>query len=110
MRLHLDTSNATDSAGSANANSPLSAAGKANSDLGTSGSGTITASGPYSSDSVAVSGTSGAWSASFSDRAARIGQLTAAVQSGTYYVPSSALSQSIVSSAVSSANAVSAAA
>jgi anti-sigma28 factor (negative regulator of flagellin synthesis) len=49
---------------------------------------------------VAVSGASSAWSTSFSDRAARVSQLAAAVQGGTYHVSSAALSQSIVASAI----------
>ena len=52
-----------------------------------------------SRDSVAVSSASSAWSASFSDRAARVSQLSAVVQNGTYRVASAAISQSIVASA-----------
>jgi anti-sigma28 factor (negative regulator of flagellin synthesis) len=48
---------------------------------------------------VAVSNASSAWSTSFSDRSARVSQLTAAVQSGTYNVSSAAISQSLVASA-----------
>ena len=109
MRLHLDTSSAAGSAEAANANSLLSATGKANGDPTTSGGGTTGISG-HSSDSEAVSGTSSAWSTSFSDRASRIGQLAAAVQGGTCHISSAAISQSIISSAVSTTSAVSAAA
>ena len=56
-------------------------------------------------DKVAVSGASSAWAASFSDRAARVSQLTAAVQGGTYRVPSAAISQAIVANAASAAGA-----
>jgi anti-sigma28 factor (negative regulator of flagellin synthesis) len=97
MRLHLDTSNTTAATESTSANPALSGTGKANAGLATSGSGGASASG--SRDTVAVSGASSAWSASFSDRAARVGQLSAAVRGGTYHVSSSAISQSIVSSA-----------
>jgi anti-sigma28 factor (negative regulator of flagellin synthesis) len=98
MRLHLDTNNAAGSAENANLNSPLSATGKSATGLNTSGTGTVT-SDSGSRDSVAVSSASSAWSTSFSDRAARVGQLTAAFQSGTYNVSSAAISQSLVASA-----------
>lgn len=99
MRLHLDTNNATGAADTASTNSPVSATGKPAAALNTSGTGSVT-SDPGSRDSVAVSNASTAWSTSFSDRAARVGQLAAAVQSGTYQVASSAVSQSIVASAL----------
>lgn len=98
MRLHLDTSNIGTTAETTNANSSLSAAGKSTG-LNTPGAGNSTASDPNVRDSVAVSTASSAWSASFSDRAARVSQLTAAVQGGTYHVSSAAISQSIVGSA-----------
>jgi anti-sigma28 factor (negative regulator of flagellin synthesis) len=94
MRLHLDTSSTTGSANATEANSALSPAGRSGTAL------TGTGNDPNLRDSVAVSGASSAWSASFSDRAARVGQLAAAVQSGTYDVPSSAVSQSIIASAM----------
>lgn len=99
MRLHLDTSNAAGSPEATNTNSPLSATGKSNAGLTTSGSGIASTSDSHSRDTVAVSGASSAWSASFSDRAARVGQLSAAVRGGTYHVSSAAISQSIVASA-----------
>ena len=95
MRLHLDTNNGTNNA---SLNSPVSATGKTATGLNTSGTGTIT-SDPGSRDSVAVSSASSAWSASFSDRSARVSQLAASFQNGTYNVSSQAISQSIVASA-----------
>jgi hypothetical protein len=50
-------------------------------------------------DTVAVSGASGAWANSFSDRAAKIGQLASVVQNGTYQVPCAAISQALVANA-----------
>ena len=96
MRLHLDTTSAAGSE-AAGANSALAAAKETTAGLNTSGTGASSAS---ARDSVAVSGASSAFSASFSDRAARIGQLAAAVQNGTYHVSSAAISQSIVASAL----------
>jgi anti-sigma28 factor (negative regulator of flagellin synthesis) len=95
MRLHLDTNTTaaaanTGSARPAEQTSPSSNSGSHNG---------VTASGSH--DSVAVSGASSAWASSFSDRAARIGQLAAAVQNGTYHVASSAVSQAIVAGAIS---------
>ena len=102
MRLHLDTSNVTNNAAgpadSANLSSQVAATGKSATSLGSSRSGSVV-SVPGSHDSVAVSSASSAWSASFSDRAARVAQLTSAVQGGTYQVSSAAVSQSIVASA-----------
>jgi hypothetical protein len=99
MRLHLDTSNTTGSAEATNANSPLSGTAKTAAAL-TNGSGTASASDANSRDSVAVSGASSAWSTSFSDRAARVGQLASAVQAGSYHISSVAIGQSIVASAI----------
>lgn len=100
MRLHLDTSGAAGSAEAGSAASSLSAAEKTAAVPNSPGTGTSPAldSGPR--DSVAVSGASSAWSASFSDRATRVGQLSALVQNGTYRVASAAVSQSIVASAL----------
>lgn len=91
MRLHLDTTNAGASTGAPGAGAIGNPGGRTN-DAGGAGDGA-------SPDRVAVSGASRAWAASFSDRAARIQQLTAAVRNGTYSVSSAALSQSIVASA-----------
>jgi hypothetical protein len=86
MRLHLDTTNTgTNAVGAGTGATPADGKNR------TSGGG----DGP-SSDRVAVSGASSAWAASFSDRAARIQQLTADVRGGTYHVSSGAISQSIV--------------
>lgn len=98
MRLHLDNNTNAAAAADTNLNAPVSATGKSATGLNTSGTGTVT-SDPASRDSVAVSSASSAWSASFSARAARVSQLTAAFQGGTYNVPSAAISQSIVASA-----------
>jgi anti-sigma28 factor (negative regulator of flagellin synthesis) len=96
MRLHLDSSNVTNSATN-NVNAPAET-GKSASSLSTSRAGSVVSI-PGSHDSVAVSSASSAWSASFSDRAARVAQLTSAFQNGTYHVSSAAVSQSIVASA-----------
>jgi anti-sigma28 factor (negative regulator of flagellin synthesis) len=98
MRLHLDTNNTAASTESANANAQLSATGKSTG-LNTSGTG-LTSSDAGTHDSVAVSSASSAWSTSFSDRASRVSQLTAAVQNGTYRIPAASISRSIVASAV----------
>jgi hypothetical protein len=102
MRLHLDTSTtgAVGSPETTNASSSLAGAGKSTG-LNAPDAGTSAASGANLRDSVAVSSASSAWSASFSDRAGRVGQLSAAVQGGTYRVASAAISQSIVASAAS---------
>lgn len=50
-------------------------------------------------DSIQISGASNALSSFSSDRAARIAQLTTAVQNGSYQVSSSAVSQAIVDQA-----------
>jgi anti-sigma28 factor (negative regulator of flagellin synthesis) len=97
MRLHLDT-NAAAPTDNANLTSQVSATGKSATSLSTSRAGSVV-SVPGSNDSVAVSSASSAWSASFSDRASRVAQLTSAFQSGTYSVSSAAVSQSIVASA-----------
>lgn len=87
MRLHLDTTNTSAiGAGSIGAQS-----GRSNN--------SAAAGDGLSTDRVAVSGASRAWAASFSDRSARIQQLTADVRGGTYNVSSAAVSQSIVASA-----------
>jgi anti-sigma28 factor (negative regulator of flagellin synthesis) len=99
MRLHLDTSSITNNATN-NSAATENAAGtsKAAQSSGTSRAGGLI-SGGGSHDSVAVSGASSAFSASFSDRASRVAQLAAAYQSGGYHVSSASVSQSIVTSA-----------
>jgi hypothetical protein len=47
-------------------------------------------------DSIRISGASGALASLAADRAARIQQLTAQVQAGTYHVPAALISQAIV--------------
>jgi anti-sigma28 factor (negative regulator of flagellin synthesis) len=91
MRLHLDTSSTTGATG-ANSSSPIAEK---------SGSSSINNLSTDSNlrDSVAVSGASNAWADSFSNRTAKIGQLTAAVQGGTYRVSSNLVSQAIMASA-----------
>lgn len=96
MRLHLDPANTPGTAETTGAKPPLQA-------RGTSGLGGSAVSGPDSGlgDSVAVSSALRAWTTSFGDRAERIGALAAAVQHGSYRIPSAALSQSIIDSAIS---------
>jgi hypothetical protein len=89
MRLHLDTTNNAANAVGAGAGATP---GERTNRAGGAGDG-------FSTDRIAVSGASRAWAASFSDRAARIQQLTADVRGGTYQVSSAAVSQSIVASA-----------
>ncbi len=101
MRLQLDTNNTANSAEAAGQNTGPSGPGKAAGSEAAS-AGAVTGTGGSNaggSDQVAVSRATEAWSASFTDRAARIGQLAATVQSGTYRIPSVALAQSIVASA-----------
>ena len=100
MRLHLDTSNSAGSAEATNAGAPSSAAARSGLAPGSTGGGISQTADAGSRDSVAVSGASNAFAASFSDRSARVGQLAAAVQAGTYHVSSAAISQSIVASAL----------
>jgi anti-sigma28 factor (negative regulator of flagellin synthesis) len=87
MRLHLDTTN-TGAIGAGSIGAP---SGRGNN--------SAAAGDGLSTDRVAVSGASSAWAASFSERSARIQQLTADVRGGTYNVSSGAISQSIVASA-----------
>jgi hypothetical protein len=89
MRLHLDTTNS-------GANAVAAGTGATPGERTNRAGG---ASDGFSTDRIAVSGTSQAWAASFLERAARIQQLTADVRSGTYQVSSAAVSQSIVASA-----------
>jgi len=89
MRLHLDTTNS--GANAVGAGTGATAGERTN----RSGAG----SDGFSTDRLAVSGASRAWAASFSDRSARIQQLTADIRGGTYNVSSAAISQSIVASA-----------
>lgn len=105
MRLHLDTEN---TAGSAEATNTVSAALKSPTGATPSGTGASPTS-DSNSDSVNVSSASTAWSATFSDRATRVEQLAAAVNSGSYRVSSASTSQSIVAAALANANASSAA-
>jgi anti-sigma28 factor (negative regulator of flagellin synthesis) len=98
MRLQLDTANTTSAPESANANSGVLSTGNINAGFQTNKGG-IGSGSNLNGDSIAFSGASQAWSASFTDRAARIGQLTAAVQNGTYQVSSAAIGQSIIASA-----------
>lgn len=99
MRLQLDT---------VSANSSSEITGAAASGVGSTSNiderfqtykGGIGSESNLNNDSVAFSGASQAWSASFTDRAARIGQLTAAIHNGTYHVSSGAISESILASA-----------
>jgi hypothetical protein len=92
MRLHLDTTNAGGGASAIGAGSGAPAPGGRTNDAGSAGD-------SFPADRLAVSGASRAWAASFSDRAARIQQLTSDVRSGTYQVSSAAVSRSIVLSA-----------
>jgi hypothetical protein len=89
MRLHLDTTNSGANAVGAGTGA---APGERTNRSGGAGDG-------FPTDRVAVSGASRAWAASFSDRAARIQQLTEEVRGGAYHVASAAVSQSIVASA-----------
>jgi anti-sigma28 factor (negative regulator of flagellin synthesis) len=98
MRLQLDTGNTTQAPETANGGSGVGSTANINGNYQTYKGG-IGAGSSLNGDSVAFSGASQAWSASFSDRAARIGQLTAAVQNGSYQVSSAAIGQSIVASA-----------
>jgi anti-sigma28 factor (negative regulator of flagellin synthesis) len=99
MRLHLDTANTAGTADTSNANSPLTATGRLSSGQNTSATGSSSGQYPNLRDNVAVSSASSAWSDSFSDRSARVAQLSAAVENGSYRVPSAAISQSIVAGA-----------
>jgi hypothetical protein len=56
--------------------------------------------GSFATDSIQISGTSSALSRLTTDRAARIQQLTALVQNGSYQVPSSRVGRAIVEDAV----------
>ena len=98
MRLQLDTGNTAQPSETANASSGVGSAANINGNFQTYKGG-IGSGSNLNGDSIAFSGASQAWSASFSDRAARIGQLTAAVQNGTYNVSSAAIGQSIIASA-----------
>jgi anti-sigma28 factor (negative regulator of flagellin synthesis) len=98
MRLQLDTVNTTSTSEAANAGSNVGSTSNIEGSFQTYKGGIGSGSDP-NSDSVAFSGASQAWSASFSDRSARIGQIAAAVQNGTYHVLSAAIGQSIVASA-----------
>lgn len=99
MRLHLDTSAASGSVEAADRNPPSAATGKSSALTGQPQTGSTLNAEADPGDSVTVSGSSSAWSASFSDRAGKVSQLAAAVQSGTYRVSGALISQAIVASA-----------
>lgn len=88
MRLHLDNNAALGGAGQAGGPSGAQPLSSGNSRSEGLGSGVR--------DSVSLSGPSAALGRLASDRAARVQQLTAAVQSGSYNVSSSAISSAIV--------------
>ncbi|HZL57376.1 MAG TPA: hypothetical protein VFC21_09855 [Bryobacteraceae bacterium] len=92
MRLHLDSglTGSSDAARTSQLGSPATSV---------SAGGASRVSG--SPDSVAISGPSSALNRLTADRDSRIEQLSAAVRSGSYRIPSAALSSAIVSSAVS---------
>lgn len=69
--------------------------------VGESGHGSRAAYGAAGAgDSISLSGASSAFSKSAAERAAKIQQLTAAVQSGSYSVPAAAISSAIVQNAM----------
>lgn len=90
MRLHLDSSVTGSGVGRSNDAAPVQAPGSGY-DSRRIGSGTA------GGDSIRISGASSALASLAADRATRIQQLTAQVQAGTYNVPSTVLSQALVS-------------
>jgi anti-sigma28 factor (negative regulator of flagellin synthesis) len=106
MRLHLDPGSiANNATNNAIATENAATTSKAAQSFGTSRArGVISGGGSH--DSVAVSGASSAFSASFADRAFRVAQLTAAYQNGSYHISSAAVSQSIVAGATGGAGAM----
>ena len=89
MRLQLDSS--VTGAGDAGQATAVGGAGSNSRRVGYGGSG--------GQDSIQISGASSALNTFSSDRAARIAQLTTAVQNGSYQVSSSAVSRAIVDQA-----------
>jgi anti-sigma28 factor (negative regulator of flagellin synthesis) len=89
MRLQLDSS--VTGAGDAGQAAAVGGAGSNSRRVGYGGSG--------GQDSIQISGASSALNTFSSDRAARIAQLTTAVQNGSYQVSSSAVSRAIVDQA-----------
>jgi anti-sigma28 factor (negative regulator of flagellin synthesis) len=91
MRLHLDSA------------IPRPAdTGQSNAVAGSGSPGGVRGQGSAgSTDSVAISGPSAALGLLASQRAARIEQLSAAIRSGAYQIPSSAIGSAIVAQAVS---------
>lgn len=89
MRLQLDSS--VTGASDAGQALPVGGAGSDSRRVGYGGSG--------AQDSIQISGASNALSSFSSDRAARIAQISSAVQNGSYQVSSSAISQAIVDQA-----------
>jgi len=86
MRLHLDSAvTQTDIRSNETPSVPASGSGYDSRRVGNS-----------SADSIRISGPSSALASLAADRAARIQQLTAQVESGTYNVSSSLISQAIV--------------
>ena len=87
MRLQLDSTQAGGPGGVGQA-APAGGPGSSSNRLGPGSSG--------SGDSIQISGASSALNSLAADRAARIQQLTSAVQSGSYQVSSSFIGSAIV--------------
>jgi anti-sigma28 factor (negative regulator of flagellin synthesis) len=98
MRLQLDA---------ALTGTGITGAGESGQTVPASGSGSVSRIGGDSAggDSIQISGPSSALNLLSTDRAARIQQLTAQVQAGSYNVSSPKVSQAIVGYAASSAGA-----
>lgn len=92
MRLHLDSSVAGADVSRPNEAAPAQRSG--------SGYDSRRPGGAAGGDSIRISGASSALAGLATDRAARIHQLTAQVQAGTYNVPSKLISQSLISQSV----------
>jgi len=90
MRLHLDSALTGPGVNRSNEAAPAPSAGTGYDSRRIGGD-------AAAGDSIRISGASGALAGFAADRAARIQQLTAQVQAGTYDVPSSRISQAIVS-------------
>ena len=90
MRLHLDSSVTGTGVSRSNEAAPAQPSGSGY-DSGRIGGGSA------GGDSIRISGASNALASLASDRAARIQQLTAQVQAGTYDVPSPLISRAVVS-------------
>ena len=94
MRLHLDSSSSgLARAGEPGQTAPAGGAGADSRRIGSDGAGV--------QDSIRISGASGALNRVFADRAARLHELSAAVQSGHYEASSSSVSGAIVEHALS---------